>query len=161
MIIGRTAMQDTIPTESRWATCSKHDEEFVEVYLPRLQMWHSSHDCPGCELEAKTGQRQPRRGQTVEEFRLQLACIPARFEGKTLNPVAMTKAVNHEGEPAYNPETRQEVEKFIIRTFRPVRLMGWKITDVRLQMSILDSTVQFTRIDAQHQFPFGLRRLAY
>jgi DNA replication protein DnaC len=88
MIIGQTVTQDTIPTETRWATCSKHDEPFVEVYLPSLKMWHSSQGCGRCKIEASTGVLQPRVGQSVEEFRLQLACMPARFEGKTLKDFA-------------------------------------------------------------------------
>ena len=82
-------------------------------------------------------------------------------DGRARFPVAMGRALNQAVKPAYNTQTQQELEKFIVRTFGPVREMGWKITDVSLQMSILNSTVEFTRSDAQRQFPFGPRRFAY
>ncbi len=67
----------------RWVTCSRHDEGYMEIWVPSLEAWTGT-GCPRCKAERETGKRQPRRGQSVEEFRLELALIPARFLGKRL-----------------------------------------------------------------------------
>jgi hypothetical protein len=82
-------------------------------------------------------------------------------DGRARFPVAMARAVKHEMKTGYSSEVQQELYNLIIHTFERVRFLGWKITDVPLKMSVLDSTIQFTRSDALDQFPFGLRRLAY
>lgn len=70
--------------QSRWAKCLSHDEEYVEVWMPSLEIWTATTGCLSCKREKETGQRQPRRGQTMQELRLELAGIPERFRNKTL-----------------------------------------------------------------------------
>lgn len=68
----------------RWAKCARHLEEFVEVWIPSLETWSAVTGCPSCVKEKETGHLQPRRGQTHQEFCLELAGIPERFRHKTL-----------------------------------------------------------------------------
>jgi hypothetical protein len=71
--------------QSRWATCSRHGFEYVEVWIPSLELWTATTGCPSCVKERESGQPQPMLGQTMHDFRLQQAGIPERFRNKTLN----------------------------------------------------------------------------
>jgi DNA replication protein DnaC len=79
---------DNTAYKPRWVTCRKHNEEYLELWIPSLETWTSAHGCASCKREVETGQLQPRRGQSAEEFRLELARIPARFEGNHLKDFA-------------------------------------------------------------------------
>jgi hypothetical protein len=67
---------------SKVSTCSKHSEEYVLIWLEAYKLWLG--DCPSCKREAETGQPVPRRGQSVHDHLLDLAQIPPRFMGKSL-----------------------------------------------------------------------------
>ena len=70
--------------QSRWVKCREHDEEYLEVWVPSLELWTAATGCLSCQREKETGQRQPRRGQTMQELKLESAGIPQRFRTKTL-----------------------------------------------------------------------------
>jgi hypothetical protein len=72
----------------RWAHCRNHDERYLETWIPSLDTWTAISGCPICKLETETGRPLPRRGQSVEDFRLGLACVPERFRGKRLKDFA-------------------------------------------------------------------------
>jgi DNA replication protein DnaC len=68
----------------RWVNCPAHNEPYLQLWIPSLEVWATSAPCPACKREEETGEPQPRRGQSVEELRMQLSGIPERFRGKTL-----------------------------------------------------------------------------
>jgi DNA replication protein DnaC len=83
-VVEQAQVEESTGYKSRWATCRAHDQEYIEVRVPSLEIWVAAEGCRSCARERETGHRQPRRGQTMQELRLELAGIPERFRNKTL-----------------------------------------------------------------------------
>ena len=60
-------MTATTEMQSRWVTCSTHETEYFQVYMPAFEMW--SGECKGCkaqqELERRAQDLLPRHRDEI------------------------------------------------------------------------------------------------